>query len=148
MEIKKINGNRREFLDLMLLADEQLDLVESYIDHGDMFALYDNGLATICLVEKVDDETCEIRNIATSPDHQGHGYGKKMIEYLEDHYKNEFEYLLVGTGDSPKTVPFYEHCGFHYAFKLNDYFTQHYDHPIFEKGIQLRDKVYFRKNLK
>ncbi|MBN2795678.1 MAG: GNAT family N-acetyltransferase [Clostridia bacterium] len=148
MEIIKIDSDRRAFMNLLLLADEQPELVEAYIDQGELFALYDQGLETICLVEQIDDETCEIKNIATTPEHQGHGYGKKMIEYLENYYKTQYNYILVGTGESPKTVPFYENCGFNYAFRINDFFKNHYDHPIFEDGVELKDKVYFRKSLK
>lgn len=147
MRIEKIEKDKKAFLDLLLLADEQETMIDRYLETGDMFALYDGEVSTVCVVT-CDEETCEIKNIATAPGRQGHGYGKKMIEYVEAYYAKDHEYLLVGTGDSPLTLPFYEHCGFNYAFRIKNFFTDNYDHPIYEAGKQLRDMVYFRKPLK
>ena len=55
--------------------------------------------------------------------------------------------MLVGTGDSPLTVPFYLACGFTPSHRVENFFLDHYDHPIFEGGVQLRDMVYFRHPL-
>ena len=55
--------------------------------------------------------------------------------------------LQVGTGDSPMTVPFYEKCGFVRSHVVENFFTDHYDHPIVEDGVLLRDMIYFRKTL-
>lgn len=52
-----------------------------------------------------------------------------------------------GTGDSPLTVPFYEKCGFVRSHRIPNFFTEHYDHPIYEAGVQLVDMVYLRRNL-
>ena len=53
--------------------------------------------------------------------------------------------MRVGTGDSPLTVPFYEKCGFRRAFVVKDFFTRHYDHPIYEAGVLLKDMVYLQR---
>ena len=39
MEIRKVVGDRRRYLPLLLLADEQLDMVERYLERGDMWVL-------------------------------------------------------------------------------------------------------------
>lgn len=56
-------------------------------------------------------------------------------------------YLQVGTGDVPSTVLFYEACGFHRSHRIKNFFIDHYDHPIYEDGMQLMDMVYLQKNL-
>ena len=147
MTIKKV-GNKREYLPLLLLADEQEDMISLYLDRGTMFVLEDKGFIVAECV--VTDEGCgviEIQNLAVSPEFQGNGYGKRMIEFLVSNFKEQFDVLQVGTGDSPLTVPFYEHCGFVQHHILKGFFPEHYDHPIIEAGKQLNDKVYFRKNL-
>jgi len=53
--------------------------------------------------------------------------------------------MLVGTGDSPLTVPFYQKCGFTEHHRVKNFFTDNYDHPIFEAGIQLVDMVYLSR---
>ena len=55
--------------------------------------------------------------------------------------------LQVGTGDSPLTLPFYERCGFVRHHVLERFFTDNYDHPIFEGGKQLVDMVVLRRPL-
>ena len=70
-----------------------------------------------------------------------------MAQHLFGFYKGRYQKMLVGTGDSPLTVPFYEKCGFRYSHRLKNFFTDHYDHPIFEAGKQLVDMVYFQKEL-
>ena len=89
----------------------------------------------------------EIQNLAVDEAHQGKGYGKKLIEFIADHYRDRYDVLQVGTGDSPLTVPFYEHCGFVQHHVEKNYILEHYDHPIFEGGKQLIDKVYLQMNL-
>ena len=41
MRIKKITENKKQFLDLLLLADEQESMIDRYLEAGDMYALYD-----------------------------------------------------------------------------------------------------------
>ena len=50
--------------------------------------------------------------------------------------------MILGTGDSPLTLPFYAACGFRETHRVKDYFLTHYNHPIYEAGRQLIDKVY------
>jgi Trp operon repressor len=42
MKIEKIIENKKQFLDLLLLADEQENMIDRYLTSGDLFALYDN----------------------------------------------------------------------------------------------------------
>ena len=55
--------------------------------------------------------------------------------------------LLVGAGESPRIVLFYERCGFVCFHRIKDFFAEHYGRPIVEDGVLLRDMVYFRRSL-
>ena len=70
-----------------------------------------------------------------------------MIDFIASTYRGKYDILQVGTGDSPLTIPFYEKCGFVRSHRITNFFIEHYDHPIFECGIQLIDMVYLRKAL-
>lgn len=70
-----------------------------------------------------------------------------MIRYIIQRYKKAYRILRVGTGDTPATVPFYEKCGFCKTFYIKNFFTDNYDHPIFEGGRQLIDMVYLEMKL-
>lgn len=146
MEIKIISNNKKQFIDLLLLADEQEDMIDKYLDCGDMFALYDDDLKSICVVTQEDDETYELKNIATYEKYQGKGYGKKLIEYIFEYYKDRCKTMLVGTGDCPFIITFYESCGFIKSHRIKNFFTDNYNYPIYEGEIQLVDMIYLRKD--
>lgn len=148
MKIIKIDKNKKRFIKLLLLADEQENMIDKYLDRGTMYALDDNGIKAVCVITDEKDGILEIKNIATEPAYQNKGYGKKLIEFIKDTYKNKYDILQVGTGDSPLTVPFYEKCGFKRSHYIKNFFTHNYDHPIYECGIQLRDMVYLRYEFK
>ena len=148
MEIKQILDNKKHFMDLLLLADESEDMINKYLHRGDVFALFDNDLKTISVVTNENNEIYEIKNIATYDNYQGKGYGKKMIQYIIEKYKHKCKTLIVGTGDSNKTISFYKKCGFTYSHKVKDFFIKNYDHEIFEEGKQLIDMIYLRIDFK
>ncbi|MCI5881109.1 MAG: GNAT family N-acetyltransferase [Clostridium sp.] len=145
MEIKVINENKKQLLPLLLLADEQEDMIDKYIEIGTMYVLEDDGIKCECIVTDEGNGILEIKNIATEPECQGKGYGRKLIEFILSKYKNQYSILQVGTGDSPLTVPFYEKCGFVRSHSIKNFFIENYDHPIYECGVQLVDMVYLRR---
>ena len=147
MEIKLIKENKKDFLDLLLLADEQENMIDLFLERGDLFALYDDDLRSLCVVTEEGGGTYELQNLATYEKYQRQGYASALIRYICNYYRGKCQTLLVGTGDSPLTVPFYEHCGFTFSHRIKDYILTHYDNPIFENGIQLKDKVYFAMKL-
>ena len=147
MRIEKIIHNKKQYLDLLLLADEQEDMIDKYLENGDMFALFDDHLKTVCVVVAIDSETCELKNIATYPKYQGKGYAKALIKFISDFYKDKYKTMLVGTGEVPSILSFYESCGFEKSHCIKNFFTDNYNHPMFEEGIQLIDMVYLKKEL-
>jgi len=145
MEIKIIDNNKKRFMDLLLLADEQEDMIKKYLDRGTLFALYDNDLKSICVVTDEENGDIEIQNLATHEQFQGRGYGTQLVKYVFEYYKDKGAVMYVGTGDS--LVPFYENCGFTLSHRLENYFLEHYKEPMFDAGTQLKDKVYLKKDL-
>ena len=43
MEIKRVETDKKRYLDLLLLADEQEDMVDRYLERGTMYVLEDGG---------------------------------------------------------------------------------------------------------
>ena len=147
MKIKEIKENKKQFLPLLLLADEQEDMINRYLDKGTMYVLDDDGVKCECVVTDEGNGILEIKNIATEPEYQGKGYGKALIDFVATTYKGEYSTLQVGTGDSPSTIPFYEKCGFIRSHSIKDFFTDNYDHPIYEAGTQRIDMIYLQKKI-
>lgn len=147
MEIREIKEDKKIYIELLLLADEEVKMIDKYLDRGQMFVLDDEGIKAECVVTQEGDNIIEIKNIAVYPKYQKKGYGRKLIEFIETKYKNDFDIIRVGTGDSKLTIPFYENCGFRRSYCIKDFFVNNYENPIYEDGIRLKDMVYLEKNL-
>ncbi len=146
MELIAAGENKRKYMRLLLLADEQESMIEKYLDHGEMLLLRDCGRAVAeCVVTDEGGGVLEIKNIAVYPELQKMGYGKKLIGLVEKKFSGEFNTLRVGTGDSPATLPFYKKCGFKEVRRIKNFFTDNYDHHIYECGVLLRDMVVLEK---
>lgn len=144
MNIRKVTEDKKAYIELLLLADEQESMIDKYLERGDMFILEDNGVKAECVVTKEAEGIYEIKNIAVLPECQRKGYGKKLIDYLFCHYI-DCKLMLVGTGDVPSTLVFYQKCRFKESHRVKNFFTDNYDHPMFEDGIQLVDMVYLKR---
>ena len=112
MKIVEVKENKKQYLDLLLLADEQEDMVDRYLDKGKMYVLDDIGAKCECVITDEGNGILEIKNIATVPEYQGKGYARALIEFVINNYRGKYSILQVGTGDSPLSIPFYEKCGF------------------------------------
>lgn len=145
MNIRVIHKNKKRFLPLLLLADEQEDMIDRYLERGTMYVLEDGGVKAECVVTDEGGGILELKNLAVEPESQRKGYGKALIDLLVCKYKGRYSVLQVGTGDSPLTIPFYEKCGFVRSHKIENFFTDNYDHPIYECGVQLTDMIYLQK---
>ena len=147
LNIQKIDQNKKQLLPLLLLADEQEDMIDRYLDKGVLYVLDDDGIKSECVVTDEDGGIIEIKNIATWPEYQRKGYGKTLIDYIVMKYKDKYSILQVGTGDSSLTIPFYERCGFTRSHSIKNFFIDNYNHPIFENGVQLVDMIVLQRKL-
>ena len=50
INIKKVTGDKKLYLPLLLLADEQEDMIDRYIEKGTMYILEHDGLKCECIV--------------------------------------------------------------------------------------------------
>ena len=121
MTIKQVMKGKKEYIDLLLLADEQEDMIDKYLERGEMFVLDDNGIKAECVITQEGDGIYELKNIAVLPDCQRKGYGKSLIEFLFSHYTH-CRTMLVGTGDVPSALTFYNKCGFTESHRIKNIF--------------------------
>ena len=147
MEIRNIKTNKKQYQRLLLLADEQEDMIDRYLQRGVMYVLEDDGVKAACVVTDEGNGILELKNIAVAPDFQRKGYGRALVAFLIQTYRGQYQVLQVGTGDSPSTIPFYESCGFRRHHLVKNFFVDHYDHPIYECCVQLVDMVYLQREL-
>lgn len=146
--IKKEKNNKEQYIDLLLEADPSKKIIEKYLQDGELFILtYKEEVACAAAVTKVDENTCELKNITTVEKYRGQGYGKKMIKYLFDNYKQKYDKMLVGTSEN--NIPFYVKQGFDkYEKTIKNYFIDNYDKEIIDGDLHCIDMYYYSKNLK
>ena len=147
MQIREIINNKKQYLHLLLLADEQENMIDRYLERGTMYVLEEDGVKAECVVTDEGSNVLELKNIAVEPAFQGEGYGKALLDFLVQTYAGRYAILQVGTGDSPSTILFYEACGFCRHHRVKNFFTDYYDHPIYDNGVRLVDMVYLQKEL-
>ena len=147
MNIRIVTDTKRAFLPLLRLGDEQDSMIDRYLDRGTLFVLYDDDPCGVCVVTDEGDGVFEIKNLAVAPAHQRRGYGSALIAHVLAHYRGQGRVMQLGTGEVPSILSFYRRCGFQNSHRIVNFFTDHYDHPIIEDGIQLVDMVYLQQSL-
>lgn len=144
-QIHQVVSDKKRYMPLLLLGDEQEALVEGYLDRSELFVLeQDGGPAAVCAVTREGPGLYELQNIAVALAYRRQGIGRAMVNFVWTRYP-DLRTLQLGTGDSPTTVNFYRALGFREFRRERDYFIERYDHPIYEDGKQLRDRICFQK---
>ncbi len=147
INIKKEKDNKEQYMDLLLEADPSKDMINNYLKNGELFVLtYKDDVACIAVVTKIDEDTVELKNIATKKEFRGQGLGKKMLKYLADNYKQKYKKMLVGTTEN--NIPFYVKQGFDkYEKTIKNFFVDNYDEKIWDGDLICTDLIYYSKDL-
>ncbi|WAH39109.1 GNAT family N-acetyltransferase [Alicyclobacillus dauci] len=127
-------------MSLLLLADPSREVVESYIHRGRCFVAQSNGkiIGEYVLLD-TRPQTVEIVNVAVVEEEHGKGIGKQLVRHaITTANSMGYKTIEVGTGNSSVG---YQKCGFRIIGVDRDFFTVHYDEPIYENGMQCRDMV-------
>ena len=103
VEIRRVETNKKQYLALLLLADEQEDMIDRYLERGSMYVLEDDGVKAECVVTDEGGGVLELKNIAVEPDFQGKGYGKALVDFLIRAYAGQYTLLqwVLGTAPPP-----------------------------------------------
>ena len=140
-------GNRKEYLRLLLLADPDETVLESYLSAGDMYlGLENEKIVCEAIILPLSSDTCELKNLATEPDSQRHGYARRLVDRLSHIYAERgFRTMLVGT--SITGTSFYPKLGFCPSHIVENFFTDNYANPVLDNGILCIHMYYFQKIL-
>ena len=146
--IRAITQNKKQYLPLLLLADEQEDMIDRYLERGTMYLLEEKGAAKcVCVLTDEGEGVLEVKNLATAPDCQRQGYGRSMLDFIAQTYHGRYTVLLVGTGESPRPFPFMKNVALSAVIGCQDFSPKTMHHPIWEAGVQLVDMIYLKKAL-
>jgi N-acetylglutamate synthase-like GNAT family acetyltransferase len=133
---------------LLLLADEEMQAIERYINQSDIHVTeIDNKIVGVYALYPLDEKTAEIKAIAVDEDYQNQGIGKLLLKHaFEVTQKSGFSELLIGTPSiAEKQLSIYRKAGFTLFDIKKDFFITNYSEPIFEDGVQLKDMAMLKK---
>ncbi|WP_095505859.1 GNAT family N-acetyltransferase [Paraferrimonas sedimenticola] len=133
---------------LLLEADPDVAKVEAYRSRCLGFAaMNEHDFVGACLVEP-QGQQAELLNIAVTPELQGQGVGAQLLKYvINDCRHSGFSRLYLGTGTFGHQLGFYQRAGFRVIDIEKDYFLEQYAQPIWENGIQHKDRLILSINL-
>ena len=147
MKIKKIEDNKQEYMNILLEADPDENIVSKYLEHGDLFiGVVEEKTVCVIVVTKYNNDICELKNIATLPECRGKGYASRLIKFVFEEYKNKYSKIIVGTTEN--MIPFYVLNGFtKYHHTVKNFFIDNYKEAIWDGNLQCIDMYYYAKEL-
>ncbi|MBV9712791.1 MAG: GNAT family N-acetyltransferase, partial [Ktedonobacteraceae bacterium] len=152
LSVEPIPSHKTLFLLPMLLdADEDVERIQEVLIDPACTAYacrLDGRLIGAAVVRWEENASSEILYIAVAAALRGCGYGKQIIQALQDELlKRGGRSLLVGTANaSLENIAFYQKCGFRMYEIRRDYFA-YIQPPLSEHGIVLRDMLVLRYDL-
>ena len=112
--ISLVDDNKEIYMPLLLIGDESEKMINRYLDRCTLYVVILNRtVIAVCAVTEESHDIIEVKNLAVAPDFRRKGYGRKMLEYVEQAYVKKTIY--IGTGETPSNLAFYKACGFKYS---------------------------------
>lgn len=148
--IRQLSKDEKIPYDLLLLADETVEAIDKYIFDSDTYILeQENKIIAAYVLQSINRNEIEIKNIAVITDYQGQGIGKLLLRDAACKAKGKgFKTILIGTGDAAiKQLYLYQKEGFEIFDIKKNFFTDNYPEPIYENGIQLKHMIMLKKEL-
>lgn len=144
---------RERFLPLLLLADESLEQVRSYMHSGDLYAFVgrDASAAGIVLAVPAERGSVELKAVAVNAAQQNRGIGRLMLAaVLEELRRRGVRRAIVGTANAGiGQLAYYQKAGFRLLRIERDFFSPARGYPAVmeDNGIRLRDMVWMDQEL-
>jgi ribosomal protein S18 acetylase RimI-like enzyme len=142
--IRKLRDEEKVPIDLLLLADPDEHIINSYLERSECFVMeLNHAIEGVYVLLPTRPLTIELLNIAISDSFQGKGYGKQLVLHAINTARQEgYKTIEIGTGNSSVgQLALYQKCGFELVGIDKDFFTRHYSEEIYENGIQCKDMI-------
>jgi ribosomal protein S18 acetylase RimI-like enzyme len=141
-------AERERFLPLLLLADESLEQVRSYMHSGELYALlgHDGNAVAIVLTVPAEHGAVELKAVAVDTAQQNRGIGRRLLAaVIEDLRRRGVRRAIVGTANAGiGQLAYYQKAGFRLLRIERDFFSPARGYPAVmeDNGIRLRDMVW------
>lgn len=144
IEIQKLHKVVEKHYDLLLEADPSKKIIDDYLPRSFCFTAQEEGqLVGVIILLPTRPTTLEVVNLTVQKDFRGQKIGQTLLYFALTFAKeNQYEVVEVGTGSTGfEQLYLYQKCGFRMSHIERDFFINHYEQPIFENGLQLKDMV-------
>jgi len=128
---------------LLLEADPSEANVSKYLKQSLCYVADNNTeIVGVCVLNALDGNNIELFNISVSPEMQGQGVGKDLLQFvIESVQQHGINRIELGTGTFGYQLAFYQRLGFRVDSIIKNFFIDNYDEPIYELGIQHKDML-------
>ncbi|RXT20681.1 GNAT family N-acetyltransferase [Lacticaseibacillus chiayiensis] len=140
---------RIQYLDLLLVGDEDPAMLRRYLSTGTLFAALDDHVPIgVAMVVRVDEQTVELKNLAVTPTRRRQGIASGLLQHVSLVYATQqYQEILVGTGDADfDNLRFYMRRGFRLD-SIRKHFFDQYSQPVYADGLKLQDMLVLRRKL-
>lgn len=135
---------------LLLIADPSKNNIDNYLSDSLTYTAVCSGQTIGCYVlYPLDTETIEIKNIAVEEKYHGKGLGTILLhDAIDKATSNGFKKIIIGTGNSSiGQLYLYQKVGFRITEIKKNFFTENYNEPITENGIECKDMIVLTREL-
>jgi ribosomal protein S18 acetylase RimI-like enzyme len=135
---------------LLLLADEFIEVIDKYIFESEIYIYQKAGkIIALYALYKHGRHEAEIKNIAVDTEYQNKGIGKALLEEATLRAKAKgFKTLSIGTGDTMMMqLLLYQKAGFEMDRIKKNFYLDNYASPVYENGLRLKHMVMLKKQL-
>lgn len=113
MRIYQVYEEKERYMDFLLMTGFGEEKIRALLEKGELFVLAeDSVIRTVCIVEPLKNKSCQMKAIVTLPNDRRKGYGKNMLNYVCEHYSEEYDTMFIGVLVSADNIDFYKKCGF------------------------------------
>ncbi|MDI5935700.1 GNAT family N-acetyltransferase [Halomonas kalidii] len=142
MEIQPVPSTQAP-LELLLEADPSPDSLRGYLPRSRCYVARDGDeLLGAYVLQPRGDGIVELMSIAVASTLQGQGIGSALLRHaIATAAESDARRLELGTGTFGYQLAFYQRAGFRVVAVERDYFLTHYAEPIYEDGIQHKDRL-------
>lgn len=148
MSIHAITNTNEYPWELLVLADPEREIIESYLFSSDVFVYQEEKVLGVVVIQKQETSQYEVMNLAVAEDSQGRGIGRLLLTYAINQLASLRKPLkiIIKTGDiSGPALNLYQSMGFTVKEVIENYFSERYSEPIYEDGQLLKNQIILEK---
>ncbi|MFV0364738.1 MAG: threonine/serine exporter ThrE family protein [Suipraeoptans sp.] len=148
MRVEVVQDNKTDFMDVLLLAGQEEEKIEKYLEHGELYALYDDEvLRAVCVVVMLNNRKCELKNLSTIELDRNKGYGGYLMDYVSEVYSSSCDVMYTGVYSDKDLLDFYKDKGFENSHISPSFFNKYYDQQSHIGEKKLSKMVFLKKIL-